>query len=150
MYQQHKFTLILKEWLTEKSKTHPGQLFSYDAIEYETGVKMDSKGKARLRQSAKYVNVEFATIHGHGIEIAGAHNGMEIVGRHLVKIDRATRRAEKSVKNITDKYFLEMSEDDKKSIAYLGAAFGAIRSHADSFKILIKKTPIIAVNTGAI
>jgi hypothetical protein len=126
----------LKEFLEAAAEHRPGQQISYLEIEETTGVTMNLKGKGYLRNAAQYVGVEYSAIPKYGIEIAGADNGLSIIGGRLARIDSATRRAEKATKNISQRYIANMSDDDRRSVLFLGSVFGAIRASADSYKLL--------------
>jgi hypothetical protein len=126
----------LKEFLEDAAQQRPGQQISYMEIEEITGVPMNVKGKGYLRNAAQYVGVEYSAIPKYGIELASAGNGLSIIGGRLARIDAATRRAEKSTKNISSRYFADMDDRDRSAVLFLGSVFGAIRASADSYKLL--------------
>ena len=139
----------LKEFLESAAINRAGQKISYDEITDSTGIEMNQKGKGYLRNAAKYCGVEYSSIPKYGIEIAGPENSTDIMGGRLVRIDRATRRAETASKNISNRYLSEMSEDDRKSIIMIASVLGAVRAAADQYKRTIKyrKALPVPVNT---
>ena len=136
MYKITEEVTTLKEFLEKAAIERPDQRISYLEIEDATGVKMDLRGKGYLRNAAKYSGVEYSAIPKYGIEIAGPNNGTQIIGGRLARIDAATRRAETATKNINRRYLGDMSQEDQKTILFLGSVFGAIRASAEGYKRL--------------
>lgn len=139
----------LKEFLETAASARPDAQISYLEIEDATGIPMDKKGKGYLRNAAKYCGVEYSAVPKYGIEIAGPNNGNQIIGGRLARIDSATRRAEMATKNISKRYIKDMSEEDQKTILFLGSVFGAIRASAEGYKRLAvaRKPQPALVNT---
>ena len=116
----------------------PGQYLSYEQIQKDTGVEMNIRGKAYLRTALKKLKKEYSCVIGKGIELASANSALPIITRKLIKVDNAVRQSEKSYNNITNDFYHELEEDEKKQIHFLGAAFGAIRLAAENGKKYIK------------
>lgn len=129
-------TLRIEEFL---KTLHNGQQVSYSEIEKQSGVKMNARGRGFMRTALKRLNLEFTTIHGEGIELGSPDNAMRIISTRIVRIDNSVRRAEKTVKNVHDKFYDSLNDIEKKNVMYLGAVFGAIRQHSNSAKAFFKK-----------
>lgn len=123
-----------------------GQILSYAEIETNTGVKMDNTGKSYLRSACRKLRREYSAIHGIGIELASAKTATGIVVTRLVRIDKAVKRAEKTVNNVTVDFYDQFSPQEQKQINFLGAVFGAIRVSAQNGKHYLKNASTIHAN----
>lgn len=129
-------TLKLQAFIEQQEH---GATLSYLEIEQATGVRMDTHGKAHLRQATKRSKREYSPIRGAGIRLASAESCMPILGGRITRIDRAVRRADKSQKLLQEQFFASLSAEDQRKILFAGAVFGAIRLAADQGKQLYKK-----------
>lgn len=116
-----------------------GAELSFEKIAYETGVKMDTRGRGYLRTAIKRTRKEYSSIPKYGIKLADKDSAMPILLNKLTKIDRAVKRGSKSRDNIQEHFYRELDETTQKELLYIGAVFGAIRIAADNGKIMYSK-----------
>lgn len=116
-----------------------GQILSYQQIEKDTGVKMDSAaGRSYLRTACKKLKREYSCLRGVGIKLMSADTATELIIGRLVKIDNAVKRGEKTYNNVSLAFYNELSPDEQKQINFVGAAFGAIRVAAENGKFCLR------------
>lgn len=138
-------TIRIQQFLEQQK---PGTELSYLKIHNETGINMDEKGKQRLRSALKRAKLEYSTIQGSGIKLADSKSTMPILTGKILKIDRAVKRAEKTHKNLEEKFFSSLSKDEQQKILYVGAVFGAIRVAAENGKVIYSKTKQVSNNVS--
>lgn len=117
----------------------PGETIAYADIQRESGVAMNTKGKGYLRTALHRLGLEYTAIRGFGIELACGKNGFAIIGSRLKKINSSVKRADKTQKTIQDKFWSELSDEDKKRVLFTGAIFGAIKLASGSSRQLFGK-----------
>lgn len=116
-----------------------GQILSYQQIEQDTGVKMDTPaGRSYLRTACKKLKREYSCIRGVGIQLASADTASTLVIGRLVKIDNAVKRGERTYNNVSVAFYNELSPVEQRQINFVGAAFGAIRVAAENGKYYLK------------
>ena len=121
-----------------KSIEH-GQILSYQQIEKDTGVKMNTQaGRSYLRTACKNLKREYSCLRGIGIELASAKTAATLVVGRLVKVDNAVKRAERTYKNVSIAFYNELNPAEQRQINFIGAAFGAIRVAAENGKYYLK------------
>lgn len=108
--------LLLREWLAIQA---PDRTFTWTQIERETGCQMDKGGKLRFYHAAGYEGIEYTTLKGDGVLLAGPVNGAAIVGERIQKVCRTTRRAEKAAQIISNDYLLEMHPTDQRKMVQM-------------------------------
>lgn len=125
-----------------------GQMLSYQKIEQDTGVKMDTPaGKSYLRTACKKLHREYSCLRGVGIELASPKSATTLVVGRLVKIDNAVKRGERTYNNVSIAFYNELPPAEQKQINFIGAAFGAIRVAAENGKYYLKNT--VRANSAA-
>ena len=124
----------------------PGEFIEYSKLEELTGVKMDTKGKQYLRTAFNRLKMEYTPVIGSGIEIAGPTNATQIIAKRVIKIDRSVRKAERTVKRISDSHYDQLSEPDKKHVNFVGALLSAVRTYSQNAKAFFKKDTPRAIN----
>jgi len=116
-----------------------GQILSYQQIEQDTGVKMNTPaGRSYLRTACKKLKREYSCLRGVGIKMASADTAMTLVVGRLVKIDNAVKRGERTYNNVSLGFYNELPPEQQKQINFVGAAFGAIRVAAENGKYYLK------------
>lgn len=116
-----------------------GQILSYQQIEKDSGVKMNTQaGRSYLRTACKKLRREYSCIRGVGIKLASADTATTLVIGRLVKIDNAVKRGERTYNNVSVAFYNELSPAEQKQINFVGAAFGAIRVAAENGKYFLK------------
>ncbi len=116
-----------------------GQMLSYQQIEKDTGVKMDTPaGRSYLRTACKNLRREYSCIRGVGIEMASPQNASTLIIGRLAKIDNAVKRGERTYNNVSIAFYNELTPAEQRQINFVGAAFGAIRVAAENGKYLLK------------
>ncbi len=129
-------SLILINYL--KDIEH-GQILSYQQIQQDTGVKMDTPaGKSYLRTACKRLHREYSCLRGVGIEMASSKTASTLVVGRLVKIDNAVKRGERTYNNVSLAFYNELPPEEQRQINFIGAAFGAIRVAAENGKYYLK------------
>lgn len=123
-----------------------GEQISYLKLEQLTGVKMDSRGKGFMRTALKRLQIEYTPIHGEGIELGSPDTATKLISTKIVRIDNSVKRAEKTVKNVHNKFFDRLDDIEKKNVLYFGAVFGAIRQHSNAAKAFFKKEQKRVIN----
>jgi hypothetical protein len=120
-------TLLLKDYFNDAPD---GAIITYTDMENRTGIRMDVKGKQRMRSALRSLRREFACIHGHGIEIESAHNALSLVNNRLIKVDNAVKRGEKTSTRMT-KYLSSMDNSNRERLLHVVSIFGAIKASAE-------------------
>ena len=116
-----------------------GQILSYQQIEKDTGVKMNTpNGRSYLRTACKKLKREYSCIRGVGIELASVKTASTLVIGRLVKIDNAVKRGERTYNNVSIAFYNELPPIEQRQINFIGAAFGAIRVAAENGKYYLK------------
>jgi hypothetical protein len=124
-------TLKLQNHIEPKAA---GTVLGYDDIQRETGIRMDTTGKARLRQALKRSRREYSCIRGYGIRLAASADVMPILSTRITRIDSAVKRADRTQKILQEQFFSSLSEHEQRKILFAGAVFGAIRIAAEQGK----------------
>ena len=116
-----------------------GQILSYQQIEQDTGVKMNTQaGRSYLRTACKKLKREYSCIRGIGVKMASAEMASTLIIGRLVKIDNAVKRGERTYNNVSVAFYNELPPAEQKQINFVGAAFGAIRVAAENGKYYLK------------
>ena len=116
-----------------------GQILSYQQIEQDTGVKMNTMaGRSYLRTACKKLKREYSCLRGVGIKLADKETATTLVIGRLVKIDNAVKRGERTYNNVSIAFYNELSPAEQKTINFVGSAFGAIRVAAEQGKYYLK------------
>lgn len=131
--QISKETLKLVDYF---GRCKPGQQMTYESIENATGVTMDERGKSFMRTALHKLKIEYSVIIGKGIKLADPGTTMPIVVHKLGRIDKAVKRAERSQKNLQQKFFDSLDVPEQRQLLYLGAVFGAIRVASNNGKLV--------------
>ena len=108
-----------------------GEMIEYQAVQARTGVKMDSKGKSRLRRAILRCGREYAVLPQVGYKMAQADMAMGILTHQLGRIDNRVKRADRAQKVIQKDFYEQLGPDEQKGVLFVGAIFGAIRTSAD-------------------
>lgn len=116
-----------------------GQILSYQQIEQDTGVNMNTQaGRSYLRTACKKLKREYSCIRGVGIKLASADTASTLIIGRLVKIDNAVKRGERTYNNVSVAFYNELDPAEQRQINFVGAAFGAIRVAAENGKYYLK------------
>jgi len=118
---------------------HPGDELSFNNIEHDSGVKMNERGKQYLRTACKRAKIEYSSIRGVGIKLADPRTTMQILSHRLIKVDNSVKRADKSHKNLQEKFFSQLTIKEQKDRLYIGSVFGAIRAASNNAKLIYGK-----------
>lgn len=121
------------------SSAEVGREFTFKNIEDLTGIKMDERGKGFMRSALKKLKMPYENIRGHGICLLSPENASRIVVSKVVKVDNSIKRAAKTTKQVSDRVYDKLSEEEKKNINFLGALFGTIRAYSTSAKRIFSK-----------
>jgi hypothetical protein len=121
-------TLKLEEFIGRQPH---GAVLTYSGIQNDTGVEMNLNGKAHLRQALKHLRREYSSVHGHGIRLADASGVMPILSSRISRINKAVKRADRSQRILQDEFYDSLNDQEKKSVLFAGAVFGAIRLAAE-------------------
>ena len=121
-------TLAIESYLRSLK---PGSTATYAEIHKATGVWMDFSGKAKIRSAAKRANIVYTTTRNVGIQLSDEENGVPILADRLVRVDNATKRAEKIAATIYEQHGAKMTEENKATTIGVIAIFGTIRVLAD-------------------
>jgi len=138
-----KETLMIENYLRD---IPDGQTVLFEVIQKETGVKMDERGKTYMRTALKRLKREYSSIIGSGIELACPENTISIVGHAVRKIDNSVKRGEKKTKNLSNQFYDDLSNEEKKALNFLSAMFGGIRAYSLSGKNLFKQKHLSTPN----
>lgn len=140
-----KQTLQIESVLKTAEK---GEMFTYERMEDLSGVKMDAAGKGYLNTALRRLGMVKNTIRGVGFTTLDKTNAVSIVSHGVIKIDNATRRAEKTTKLVQkNDVYNELSDMDKKHINTVGAMLGSIRAYSTiAIKYEKNKTPLVSNN----
>lgn len=127
-----------------------GVLLEYQRVQEQTGVLMDMRGKAKLRNAIIHCGREYALMPTVGYQLAEARLAMPIMTRKFLSIDSRIRRAEKAHEALLE-FRESLTVEERRGFDYAGALFGAIRVAADNgkrlygreVKRLAQSTPIV-------
>ena len=123
-------TLAIRDFI----ETAPlGATIPYLTIESQTGVKMNTQGKQKLRSACNSLHIEYTCIRGDGIVLMSPENADQMVSHRLIRIDNAVRRGEKTT-NRAMKHINEMPEETRRKTLFAASVFGAIRASAQLAK----------------
>jgi len=128
-----KETLQLQSYIEMKK---PGDVISFLKIEKDTGIKMDERGKQHLRSALHRAKIEYSSIRSYGVKLADPETTMGILSHRLTKIDKSVKRADKTQKNLQQKFFSELPVQEQRDILYIGSVFGAISAAAENGKLI--------------
>jgi len=128
--------------ITFLNKCNNGDILSYDKIQEETGVKMNTFGKSYLRTAVNKCGLVYGCIRGYGIKLADAQSTMSLVTHRLGKITSTVKKANKTQKTLVSQFLEELSPPEQKQILFIGAIFGAIKVAADNGKLIYSNNKI--------
>src|ERR1035437_9094044 len=98
-----------------------GQILSYQQIEKDSGVKMNTQaGRSYLRTACKKLKREYSCIRGIGIKLASADTATTLVIGRLVKIDNAVTRGARTYNNVSVAFYNELSPAEQQQINFVG------------------------------
>lgn len=133
-------TLAIENFLKTRL---PGEELTYFFIESETGVPMDVKGKGYLRSALRRLKLPFETFKGQGVRLLCADNATRIVAHKTIKIDNATKRAEKTtLQVIHHDSFEQVSDENKQRINGIASLFATIRLFSTNAKKIFTQQKI--------
>lgn len=128
-----------------------GQILSYQKIEQDTGVKMNTpEGRSYLRTACKRLRREYSCLRGVGIELASPKTATTLIVGRLVKIDNAVKRAERTYNNVSVAFYDELSQEEQRQINFVGAAFGAIRVASENGKYYLRNAKKVESSNPAL
>jgi len=113
-----------------------GAVLEYRVVEDATGVAMDARGKAKLRNAIRHVRRECSNIRKVGYKLAEPEIVMGILAFRLSRIGSAVTKADKAHEILAARFFEALKPDEKKGILFIGSAFGAIRLATENAKKL--------------
>jgi hypothetical protein len=111
-----------------------GEPITYAEIQKRTNVRMDAKGRARLRTAAKRANRIYAVHRGIGLAMSDHINGIDIVHGRLTRVDAAVKKAEKTTTEILHQHSDQMTKDDRNHVMAVSVMFANVRVIADQHK----------------
>jgi hypothetical protein len=117
-----------------------GARFSWLELEQATGVKMDDRGKALLRQQLDRINRPYLSLHGDGIELSCPTNAEEIVGRHTLRLKNAFTSAKETTDVVMVRHGKELASDVLARLTHKQAMFATLDLTAELAKTT-KKLP---------
>lgn len=130
--------LKLREYMSVQS---PGSFITYLQIQDESGVLMDSRGKNLVRSALTSQKIEYTCLRGKGIELAGVETAVGIMNQKFVRVSNTIKKAAKTQKNIQEKFYDDLSEQDKRKVLLAGTVFAMMHAMAkDNSKSLVKNT----------
>ena len=111
-----------------------GEEVSWVRTEYETGIKMDTKGRNLARRGLARAKRPYLTLRGVGVRLSAPETALEIMGGQFVRIDNGVRRAERTRDILAARHLEQMGVRAKERTLMLGAFFGTIRVFAAEAK----------------
>jgi len=127
-------TLKIENYLKDQNE---GQEITYSEIAQETGVKMDNRGKTFLRTAFKRLKIEYECQKGKGIRLACKDSANTILVHRVVKIDNAVKKTGRTHKNLTNRFYDRLDEQEKKFSNMVGSWLGAARVIARNGKNIL-------------
>jgi hypothetical protein len=124
----------------------PGEKIPYLVLEKETNVKMDTRGKAFLRSAMRRLRLEYSCIRGHGIELCSPKNATSIIAYKIIGVDRSVRRAHKTTRHVSDQFYHQLADDDKRQVAIAQSILSPIMTYAKGARMLFAKPVHKAIN----
>lgn len=135
-----KDTLTIESFLKEQSE---GQELTYAIIEKRTGVLMDERGKTYLKSALRRLKLPYEVFRGQGIRLLCADNAMRIVAHKTIRIDSATRRAEKVTNQVVKSdTFEKIDIANQQRLNGLASLYATIRVFAGSAKRIFNSQKI--------
>ena len=107
-----------------------GEEVSWLRIESDTSVRMDSAGKALVRQALKRIKRPYAPVRGQGLQLSGPSNALTIMHGGFVRIDNAVRSADKTRAQLSTRHLEQLTPPDQQRMLMLAGFFGAVRTYA--------------------
>lgn len=131
--------LRLLGYVTEQEH---GTVLEYAAVQRDTGVKMDTTGKNKLRRAILRSGREYSVMPTVGYKLADSGAVMGILSFKLMTIDNRVKSADRAQRHLQDAFLKELPEDQRKGVLFIGSIFGAIRLSAENGKRLYGKKPL--------
>lgn len=116
-----------------------GEEFTYQQIQQLTGVRMDEKGKQFMRTALKRLKMPYETKHGVGIQLVSPGSAMRIITHSVVKIDRTVKRADKTVRQVSQRTYKDLDPAEQRVVDLTSAQLGGIIAFTKSASQLFKK-----------
>lgn len=129
-------SIVLGKFIAEQNA---GASLSYSAIEHQTRIRMDARGKQLLRAALRRRNIEYTSRRNYGIVLADAEWVAPILSTKIMRIDRAVKRGDRTQRNLQEQFFESLGLDEQKQVLFAGAVFGAIRIATEQGRLLYKK-----------
>ena len=128
-------TLLLQGVLETRK---PGEFISFESLASASGVCLDTRGKSLMRSALRRARLEYTPVISKGIMLAAPSTAITLCGWKIVRVDNSVRRAERTHKNLSDKFFNQLPDGDRGRMMVLGGLFGAIRACAKQFSAVIR------------
>lgn len=97
-------------------KQKDGAVLDYVSITRDTGVDMNTHGRGLLRRALQRLRRQATAIRGHGVELSSADNAIDLVHARHAKVGRAFKTAVKATRQIKDRHFEDMKQQDKNAL----------------------------------
>ena len=120
----HEDTVALEKFL---AATTPGQSASYVEIEQATGVRMDAKGRARLRTAARRASKIYTIQRNLGIVLSSPENAHGIMTHGLQRLSNHTVRQEKVTTGLLHQHAEGMDASERNHMSAVAAMFATVR-----------------------
>lgn len=114
-----------------------GEELTWLRIESETSVRMDMPGRELTRRALAKIKRPYEAIRGDGVRLSSASTSMTILRGRFVRIDRAVRRADKTLEQIADRHMAQLPQQEQQKLLVLAGFFGAVRVFAKEAEVKV-------------
>lgn len=135
MFQPSKELITLKGFF---DGLPTGAYITYEEIEKETGIAMDTRGKGTMRTALKSLKLEYRSDVGKGIELECPANAMQLVTNKVKRSSNSLTSAGKTTAHLTEKYIHQLPSVDRDRLLATASLFGAIQAMAKGLSSIYK------------
>src|SRR3989304_1007745 len=126
-----------------------GEMLSYDFIEKETGIEMDTKGRALLRKAVLGARRSVTSIPRQGYELATAGNSHQHMKQVLLGIDRALQRGMTKQEILTERFSEQWTPQQREFFSVTASVLNAQKLAVASTVHRLEKAKDIPLLAGS-
>lgn len=116
--------------------TKPGETLSYVKIETDTGVVMNTAGKAKLQRALDAEKIEVITHKGYGVEIVDAKTALDATTIRMKRVGNSVSRGKRTTSTLLEKFSSQMTRDELTNIQLADSALGAMQANSENSAFL--------------
>lgn len=149
--KKHKIENVELLKLIDYFKIQPqGVELTYNQIEQETGVAMDTNGKSLMRRAIKESERVYKVNHALGIWLDCLENATEIVTIQTTRVRRSIEKTVQTIKVVKPRYYHLMPKQEQELMNLRESFTNAALIEDKKSSLSTNKTKIITQNTEKI